>query len=124
MAPGTLHTFSIGFASKEHDESAFQSQMAAALGTQHRTITCGSDDIAAIFPKVVEATERPVIRTAPAPLFLLSRLVRDHDMKVVLTGEGADEVFAGYDIFKESRVRRFVARNPQSKFRAHLFLKL
>ena len=124
MAPGTLHTFSIGFASKEHDESEFQSQMAAALGTQHRTIKCGSDDIAAIFPKVVEATERPIIRTAPAPLFLLSRLVRDHEMKVVLTGEGADEVFAGYDIFKESRVRRFCARNPQSKFRAHLFRKL
>jgi asparagine synthase (glutamine-hydrolysing) len=124
MAPGTLHTFSIGFASKEHDESEFQSQMAAALGTQHRTITCGSDDIAAIFPKVVEATERPIIRTAPAPLFLLSRLVRDHEMKVVLTGEGADEVFAGYDIFKEARVRRFCARNPQSKFRAHLFRKL
>ena len=124
MAPGALQTFSIGFASKEHDESEFQSQMAAALGTHHRTINCGSDDIATIFPKVVEATERPIIRTAPAPLFLLSRLVRDHDMKVVLTGEGADEVFAGYDIFKESRIRRFCARNSQSKFRAHLFRKL
>ena len=124
MAPGALHTFSIGFASKEHDESEFQSQMAAALGTHHRTINCGSDDIATIFPKVVEATERPIIRTAPAPLFLLSRLVRDHDMKVVLTGEGADEVFAGYDIFKESRIRRFCSRNSQSKFRAHLFRKL
>jgi asparagine synthase (glutamine-hydrolysing) len=124
MAPGALHTFSIGFASKEHDESEFQSQMAAALSTHHHTIKCDSDDIATIFPKVVEATERPIIRTAPAPLFLLSRLVRDHDMKVVLTGEGADEVFAGYDIFKESRIRRFCARNSQSKFRAHLFRKL
>ncbi|MFY9875616.1 MAG: asparagine synthase (glutamine-hydrolyzing) [Rhodomicrobium sp.] len=124
MAPGALHTFSIGFASKEHDESEFQLQMAAALGTHHHTIKCDSDDIATIFPKVVEATERPIIRTAPAPLFLLSRLVRDHDMKVVLTGEGADEVFAGYDIFKESRIRRFCARNSQSKFRAHLFRKL
>ena len=124
MAPGALHTFSIGFASKEHDESEFQLQMAAALGTHHHTIKCDSDDIATIFPKVVEATERPIIRTAPAPLFLLSRLVRDQDMKVVLTGEGADEVFAGYDIFKESRIRRFCARNSQSKFRAHLFRKL
>ena len=124
MAPGALHTFSIGFASKEHDESEFQSQMAAALSTHHHTIKCDSDDIATIFPKVVEATERPIIRTAPAPLFLLSRLVRDQDMKVVLTGEGADEVFAGYDIFKESRIRRFCARNSQSKFRAHLFRKL
>ncbi len=124
MAPDTLHTFSIAFASKEHDESEFQTEMAAALGTQHRTITCGGGDIAEVFPDVVTATERPIIRTAPAPLFLLSRLVRDQGMKVVLTGEGADEVFAGYDIFKEARVRRFCARQPESKFRAHLFRKL
>ena len=65
-----------------------------------------------IFPDVVRATERPVIRTAPAPLFLLSDLVRKEGFKVVLTGEGADEVFAGYDIFKEAAVRRFCARNP------------
>jgi asparagine synthase (glutamine-hydrolysing) len=42
----------------------------------------------------------------------------------VLTGEGADEVFAGYDIFKEAAVRRFCARNPNSRIRPHLFRKL
>ncbi len=45
-------------------------------------------------------------------------------LKVVLTGEGADEVFAGYDIFKENRVRRFCARQPGSRIRPHLFRKL
>jgi asparagine synthase (glutamine-hydrolysing) len=59
-------------------------------------------------------TETPVLRAAPAPLFLLSRLVRDHGYKVVVTGEGADEVLAGYDIFREGRVRLFWARDPQS----------
>jgi asparagine synthase (glutamine-hydrolysing) len=69
-------------------------------------------------------TETPIIRTAPAPLYKLSRLVRDSDFKVVLTGEGADEIFAGYNIFKEDKVRRFWAREPDSSIRPRLLEKL
>jgi asparagine synthase (glutamine-hydrolysing) len=119
-----LRTFSVTFDSPEHDESAQQQEMVAALGTQHSAIACHDGDIARIFPDVVRATERPVIRTAPAPLHVLSDLVRKEGFKVVLTGEGADEVFAGYDIFKEAAVRRFCARNPNSRIRPHLFRKL
>jgi asparagine synthase (glutamine-hydrolysing) len=68
--------------------------------------------------------ERPVLRTAPAPLYLLSGLVRRHGFKVVITGEGADEVFGGYDLFKEAAVRRFWARRPQSAWRAALLRRL
>jgi asparagine synthase (glutamine-hydrolysing) len=57
-------------------------------------------------------------------MFQLSKLVRDHNFKVVLTGEGSDEIFAGYDIFKEDRIRRFWARQPGSKMRPKLFQKL
>ena len=119
-----LRTFSVTFDSPEHDESAQQQQMVAALGTRHSSIACHDGDIARIFPDAVRAMERPVIRTAPAPLFLLSDLVRKEGFKVVLTGEGADEVFAGYDIFKEAAVRRFCARAPGSRIRPHLFRKL
>jgi asparagine synthase (glutamine-hydrolysing) len=122
--PDRLRTFSVTFDSAEHDESVFQQEMVRALGTQHSSITCGNSDIARIFPEVIAHTERPVIRTAPAPLHLLSRLVRDEGFKVVLTGEGADEVLAGYDIFKEAAVRRFCARQPGSRIRPHLFRKL
>ncbi|CAN7474833.1 asparagine synthase (glutamine-hydrolyzing) [Neorhizobium sp. LjRoot104] len=124
MAPNGLNTFSVTFDDAEHDESAFQRQVAEALGTHHRAVASGSADIAASFPDVIRFTERPVLRTAPAPLYRLSGLVRDAGMKVVLTGEGADEVFAGYDIFREARVRRFCARQPGSKMRPHLFRKL
>lgn len=124
MAPGRLKTFSVTFASAEHDESAFQLEMARALGTDHSSVACGEGDIAAVFPDVIRFTERPILRTAPAPLYKLSRLVREAGLKVVLTGEGADEVFAGYDIFKEARVRRFCARQPGSRIRPHLFRKL
>ena len=66
------------------------------------------------FRDVIRFTERPILRTAPAPLYQLSGLVREKGLKVVLTGEGADEVFAGYDIFKEARVRRFL--RPPARF--------
>jgi asparagine synthase (glutamine-hydrolysing) len=124
MAPEGLSTFSVTFGSEEHDESAFQLQMAEALGTRHHAVACGDGNIADSFPEVIRFTERPVLRTAPAPLYLLSGLVRETGLKVVLTGEGADEVFAGYDIFKEARVRRFCARQPGSRMRPHLFRKL
>ncbi|MCT7376271.1 asparagine synthase (glutamine-hydrolyzing) [Chelativorans salis] len=124
MTPEVLRTFSVTFDSDEHDESAFQEEMAAALGTMHSTVECRDDDIATVFPEVVRFTERPILRTAPAPLFKLSALVREKGLKVVLTGEGADEVFAGYDLFKEARVRRFCARQPGSRIRPHLFRKL
>jgi asparagine synthase (glutamine-hydrolysing) len=81
-------------------------------------------DIAAAFPEVVLHAERPLLRTAAAPLFLLSRLVRDAGIKVVLTGEGADEMFAGYDLFREARVRRFWARQPGSRCRPRLLERL
>lgn len=60
----------------------------------------------------------PFLRTAPAPMFLLSRLVLDCGYKVVVTGEGADEVLAGYDVFREAKVREFWARNPDSAVRS------
>lgn len=124
MVPGGLRTFSVTFDSAEHDESPFQRQMAEALGTHHSAVACRDGDIAAVFPEVIRFTEQPILRTAPAPLFKLSAHVREAGLKVVLTGEGADEVFAGYDIFKEARVRRFCARQPGSRIRPHLFRKL
>jgi asparagine synthase (glutamine-hydrolysing) len=73
---------------------------------------------------VIAHTERPILRTAPAPLFLLSRLVHEAGIKVVLTGEGADEMFAGYDLFREARIRRFWARQPESRMRPRLLERL
>ena len=64
------------------------------------------------------------MNTAPAPLYLLAQKVRAHGFKVVVTGEGADEMLGGYDIFKEAKVRRFWARNPAAHFRASLLRRL
>jgi asparagine synthase (glutamine-hydrolysing) len=119
-----LETFSIAFADEAFDESAFQRQMATHLGTRHHLITCTHADIGRVFPDVIWHTETPIMRTSPAPLYLLSQLVHDHNFKVVLTGEGADEFLAGYNIFKEAKIRRFWAREPESDWRPALLKKL
>ena len=119
-----LRTFSVNFADSRFDESPFQSKAVEALRTDHSTVQSTDADIGSDFPQIVWHTETPLLRTAPAPLFRLSRLVRENNFKVVLTGEGADEMFAGYNIFKEDRVRRFWARNPESTMRPQLLKKL
>ncbi len=119
-----LDTFSISFTDPRFDESTFQGQMAEELGTDHHEVHCDYRDIAEAFPDVVWHTETPILRTAPTPMYLLSRLVRQHNFKVVLTGEGADEFMAGYDIFKEMKIRRFWAENPDSKLRSRLLFRL
>jgi asparagine synthase (glutamine-hydrolysing) len=119
-----LDTFSIAFADPEFDESVFQQRMAKILGTEHQVVYCTQPDIGAVFPKVIWHTETPTLRTAPAPMFLLSRLVHEHDLKVVMTGEGADEILGGYDIFKEMAIRRFWAKNPDSEMRPLLLRRL
>lgn len=96
----------------------------AFLGTDHRRTECTNADVGRIFPDVIWHTEAPILRTSPAPMYLLSKLVRDNGLKVVLTGEGADEFLGGYNIFKEDKVRRFWARQPESAWRPLLLRRL
>jgi asparagine synthase (glutamine-hydrolysing) len=119
-----VRTFSIAFEDAEFDESEHQQAMVRHIGTEHTTLRCTRRDIGEAFPRLIRHTEAPVLRTAPAPLMLLARTVCEAGYKVVLTGEGADEVFAGYDIFKEAKVRRFWARQPDSAWRPRLLGRL
>ena len=119
-----LRTFSLTFDDAEFDESAHQKELVDYLGTSHTSIRCTRADIAAAFPRTILHTESPIVRTAPTPLMLLSNHVRAAGYKVVLTGEGADEVFGGYDIFKEAKIRRFWARAPESTMRPRILERL
>jgi len=119
-----LDTFSIAFDDVDFDESKYQQEMARHLGTKHQVVHATHADIGRVFPDVIWHTEAPLMRTSPAPMFMLSRLVRDSGYKVVLTGEGADEFLGGYDIFKEAKIRRFWAQEPTSTRRPLLFQRL
>jgi asparagine synthase (glutamine-hydrolysing) len=121
---GVFRTYSIRFQDAEYDETGFQREMAATIDSDHQELVVTRGDIARVFPEVIRHTERPVLRTAPAPLYLLSRVVRDSGIKAVLTGEGADEMLAGYDIFRESEIRQFWSREPGSVARPKLFERL
>ncbi|MBU6440975.1 MAG: asparagine synthase (glutamine-hydrolyzing) [Betaproteobacteria bacterium] len=119
-----LRTFSIRFDDPEFDEGEQQQQLVRELGCEHESWRCSDRDIAQAFAQAVWHAEAPMLRTAPVPLMLLARQVHAAGFKVVLTGEGADEVLGGYDLFKEARVRRFMARAPQSAWRASLLGRL
>ena len=119
-----VRTFSVAFEDGEFDESEHQQAMVRHLGTDHTTLRVTRRAIGEAFPTFVRHAEVPVLRTAPVPMMLLSASVRAHGYKVVLTGEGADEVFGGYDLFKEAKVRRFWARQPGSRLRPRLLERL
>lgn len=120
----SLQTFSIEFEDKELNEARYQQSLASYLGTTHNSILCKKSDIASNFESAIWHTELPVLRSAPVPMSILSGLVHDSGYKVVLTGEGSDEVLGGYDIFKETKIRQFWAKNRQSNFRATLLKRL
>ncbi len=119
-----LITFSVAFSDQAYDERLHQERMVRYLKTDHRMIETDYEQIGRVFDSVIRFAEYPTLRTAPAPLYMLSGLVRENGVKVVLTGEGADEVFGGYNIFKEERLRRFWARQPGSRLRPLLLQRL
>ncbi len=119
-----LHTYSVAFTDAEFDERNYAEHASRVLGTAHRVIECDAEMIRKALLEVVWHAEVPLLRLAPVPMYLLSNLVRQDGVKVVLTGEGADELFGGYDIFKEALIRGFWAEQPDSHIRYHLFRRI
>jgi asparagine synthase (glutamine-hydrolysing) len=119
-----LRTFSITFDDSRFDESEFQREVANDVGSIHSITAIGQNSIAETFPEVLWHTETPLLRTAAVPMYHLAKLTKASGIKVVLTGEGADELFLGYDLFKEVQVRQFCQRNPGSQWRERLLDRL
>src|SRR5581483_9032001 len=86
-----LHTFSVSFDNPEFDESRYQKDVIRHLKTDHEDVRSKPCEIARDLPDVIWHTEKTVLRTAPVPMFHLSKLVRSKGYKVALTGEGSDE---------------------------------
>ncbi|MDD5085103.1 MAG: asparagine synthase (glutamine-hydrolyzing) [Candidatus Omnitrophica bacterium] len=119
-----LQTFSVYFTDPLYDEKKFQESFLSETNVVSNYINISYRDIVDNFEDAIDHAGQPIFRTAPVPLFRLSELAHNKKIKVVLTGEGADEVFWGYDIFKELKVRRFWAKRPSSDKRSLLFKKL
>ncbi|MFE4974873.1 asparagine synthase (glutamine-hydrolyzing) [Kitasatospora sp. NPDC056651] len=100
-----VRTFSVAFRDKNFDESDSQLLVADHLGTEHCAVPVTAADIADNLPAAVYHAETPAFRTSFVPMFLLSRHVRDAGIKTVLSGEGSDEAFLGYSLFRETMLR-------------------
>lgn len=124
ISAGAPRTFSLGFDDQALDESRYQQCMVELIGSEHSQVLCRQADIAARLPSAIWQAETPMLRTAPVPMGMLSEQAQRAGLGAVLTGEGADEVFGGYDIFKEAAIRRFWARQPDSAWRPLLLQRL
>ncbi|TAJ12499.1 asparagine synthase (glutamine-hydrolyzing) [Marinilabiliaceae bacterium JC017] len=124
LHPEMLNTFSIGFTNKDFDESKYQEEVSQFFDTRHKSVICSNLDIIGALQKTIWHTEIPLLRTSPIPMMKLSQLVHQNGIKVVITGEGADEALGGYNIFKEALVREFWAKFPDSKIRPLLLKRL
>lgn len=92
--------FSIQFADKIYDESSYQTIIAQYLRLKLSRILITDQDVLDNLIETIWHTECPLSRTAPIPMFLLSKLVRDQGYKCIISGEGADELLAGYPVFQ------------------------
>ena len=111
-----LKTFSIRFTDIAFDESEFQNLISDYSQIENFFIKVNGHLIAENFENSIWHIEQPVYRTAPIPMLLLSRFVNDNNYKVTLTGEGADEIAWGYEIFKETLLRKNLKDSNDSKW--------
>lgn len=124
LSSGLLRTYGLGFDREGFDEREWQQLMVDHLGVDHAGVFVDQAEVARRLREVPWHAEAPLPRAAPTPLLLLSRHVRAQGCKVVMTGEGADEVFVGYDIHREAKVRAFWNRIPGSRLRPALLARL
>jgi len=109
---GQIHTFTIGFSAASHDESALAREAARALGSHHHELTFSATDFDHL-PHVVRHLEEPQCSATSVPIYLLYKACHEAGFKVIMTGEGADELLGGYHWFEGDRRARQLLHLPQ-----------
>jgi asparagine synthase (glutamine-hydrolysing) len=104
LSPTPLRAFTLSFDHAAYDEVDLAREQAIRSGAEFCRIDVRSDDLADHFPGAIYHAERPFLNAHAVAKYMLSRAVRDAGIKVVLTGEGSDETFAGYPHFRRDHV--------------------
>ncbi|MDY6988815.1 MAG: asparagine synthase (glutamine-hydrolyzing) [Thermodesulfobacteriota bacterium] len=112
IQPDKRHSFSIGFKEPDIDERDFQQLMAASVGSHHHEVVFDWKDISDRLKDAVYHAESPLKESYDTCSLTLSELVRKNNIKVVLTGEGADELFAGYVGYRFDMQQRRLQEDP------------
>lgn len=111
-ASQSVRTFSIGFPGTAHDEAEHAAQVARVLGTDHTPMAVTGDDALGVVPRLPELFDEPFADPSQIPTYLVSQLARRH-VTVALTGDGGDELFAGYERYlKGEQLMRRLTRVP------------
>ncbi len=93
-----FHTFTVGFRDGgEFSELHYARMVAEHIGSQHHEVLIGTEEFVEFLPQLVQITDEPIADLAAVPLFHITQLARK-DVKVVLSGEGSDEILAGYHL--------------------------
>jgi asparagine synthase (glutamine-hydrolysing) len=105
-----VQTFAVGYSETKFSELGYARRVAAALGADHREVVVGMDDFFGALPTLIWHQDQPLAWPSSVPLYFVSKLAAQH-VKVVLTGEGSDELFAGYERYRWLDVnQRWAAR--------------
>src|SRR5437773_1609174 len=99
MVTEPIRTFSVGVPDADANELAYARLAARAVGSVHREVVVSPAEFFGALPRLVWHEDEPIAFPSSVPLYFVSRLARDH-VKVVLTGEGADELFLGYNRYR------------------------
>jgi asparagine synthase (glutamine-hydrolysing) len=99
MVPGPVVTFSVGYRESEYSELDYARRVARWIGSEHREVVLGRDEFFNALPRLIWHEDEPITWPSSVSLYFVSRLASEH-VKVVLTGEGSDELFAGYSRYR------------------------
>jgi len=99
MVKEPIKTFSVAFPEREGNELRYARLAAQSIGSDHHEVVITGDDFFRELPRLIWHEDEPIAFPSSVPLYFVSALARDH-VKVVLTGEGADELFGGYNRYR------------------------
>jgi asparagine synthase (glutamine-hydrolysing) len=100
LVDAPIRAFNVSFADKDSDESPYARTAAKATGAVSHGVVVSPSEFFGELPRLVWHEDEPIAFPSSVPLYFVSRLARDHGVKVVLTGEGADELFLGYQRYR------------------------
>src|SRR6185369_5646111 len=96
MVSAPVKTFAVGYGEESFSELSYAAQVARSIGTDHHEVVVGMDDFFQALPRLVWHEDEPIVWPSSVPLYFVSKLASEQ-VKVVLTGEGSDEIFGGYE---------------------------
>lgn len=112
-ASGPVKTFSVGYEEGQYSELSFASQVASSIGTEHHEVRVNMENFFNVLPRLIWHEDEPIAWPSSVSLYFVSKLASEQ-VKVVLTGEGSDELFGGYERYRWNILNARMARVYQA----------